>query len=82
MEKIGRYTPERIARMRIRLLASWEYNALVYRRRGIVVIVQNRGGRVTVNGKVAGASVEEAARIIVNRYGWELGDWRLEAYYG
>ena len=63
--------------LKIRLLEAWKYNALVNRNG---VIIQNRGGRVTVNGKVIGASVEEAARIIVNRYGWE--NWRLEAYYG
>ena len=77
MEKIGRYTSERIMQLKIRLLEAWQYNALVNRNG---VIIQNRGGRVTVNGKVIGASVEEAARIIVNRYGWE--NWRLEAYYG
>ena len=80
MNDVGRYSAARILEIRIRLLGAWKYNALVKRKEKVIVI-QNLGGMVTVNGKYIGA-VEDAARKILREHGWEPGMWKLEVYYG
>jgi len=79
MNDVGRYSAARILEIRIRLLGAWKYNALVKRKEKVIVI-QNLGGMVTVNGKYIGA-VEDAARKILREHGWEPGMWKLEVYY-